>query len=188
MAETKKIAARSHALQELRIENQLQFAWRTRLCLLTPVLQELVIEDQRKLARPGGVCRGWSPGSCERADRAFPVAHMPQNPFDHICLATFDEADDLHPAAAVRALQGIDLVHPPHEIIAYLRPSMRQLNISRGPLDEHRPGGLRAVGIGPLGFDGGTVEAWVFVRGGQARVPAIIVRVGVLGLFVARKR
>jgi len=40
----------------------------------------------------------------------------------------------------------------------------------------------------PLGLDGGTVEASVFVRGGQARFPAIIVRVGVLDLFVAGKR
>jgi len=37
-----------HALQELRVENQLKFAWRTRLGLLAPVLQELAIEHQRK--------------------------------------------------------------------------------------------------------------------------------------------
>ncbi|GEM_PF-5386874 len=116
----------SHALQELGVEHQLQFARPTRLCLLVLVLQEVVIEDQRKLARPVGVRSGRGLGGCERADRALPEAHMPNNLLDHIpwqrsmkliifiCLSagTPVSLGDLLKHRDVQSLFGHDLLEP----------------------------------------------------------------------------
>ncbi|MDE0938248.1 MAG: hypothetical protein OSA89_20260 [Mariniblastus sp.] len=44
------------------------------------------------------------------AERTFPPSTAPEYPLDHFCLATFNEADDLHLATAARAYQRIDFV------------------------------------------------------------------------------
>ena len=114
-------------LEKLGIEHQLQFAGLVFLVLAPPKLQKLVVGDEFQLAR---FSRSWRRNtrwcSCggQRAEGTFPEAAVAQDPLDDALVPPLDEADDLHLAAAARAFQWIDFVHPPrHSRFADRRPA-----------------------------------------------------------------
>jgi len=118
----------AESLQIFWIEHQLQLARLDRLTLtLKPLgLEKIGVRHEFQIGR----CIGKSTSAArrrarigQRADRSLPQPTVAENALDDFLLSALDEADDLHPAAAVRALQGVDLVDP---------------------FDQHRPGGNRA--------------------------------------------
>ena len=107
-------------LEKIGIEHQLQLARCVRLglplCLGFPVLglKELGVGDYLQISRfrrRSLRSTGRGARSGVGAKRAFPSPAVAEDSLDHIRLAPLDEADDLEPAAALRALQWIDFIH-----------------------------------------------------------------------------
>ena len=100
-------------LQKFGIEHQLQLAGRFPIGFPVLRLQRFEVchelgigENCRKLFRWVRRCAWCGVG----AERTLPPSTAPEYPLDHCCLATFNEADDLHLATAARAYQRIDFV------------------------------------------------------------------------------
>ena len=135
----------SNGLKEVGFEDQPQLARCFRISRPKIVLEILAVGDAFQFvrcARCSFRCVWRCTGIGQGVERTFPEPPLPQNALDHVCLATLDEADDLHLSTTGRTRQWIHFVHT---------------------LDQHRPSGNGSVARATscrLGvFERGTVDA-----------------------------